>query len=291
MGKIHEGILIRPPSERNSFLLQVTHGCSHNKCSFCLTYKFVKFKKRSIRDITEDILLASRLNPSIRRVFLCDGNSMCLSTEELLEILDTLNRCFPKLERVGTYANASDILSKTDNDLVALKEKKLGIAYVGLESGNDEILKRMRKGATCEEMVQAVVRAQACGIEMSVIVLLGLGSTEMSNQHAIDTARAVSKMNPRYLSALTLMLLPGTPLYGEYLRGSFKLMDPISILDELYIMIDNMEAENCIFRTNHASNYLPIGGTLSRDKMKLLEMIETAKEYREILRPESHRAL
>ncbi len=291
MRKVHHGVLIRPPSERKSFLLQVTHGCSHNKCSFCLTYKFEKFKKRSIREITKDIYLAAQWNPSIRRVFLCDGNSMCLSTDELIEILDTLNRCFPELERVGTYTNASDILSKTEEELIALKEKKLGIAYLGLESGNNEILKSMRKGATCEEMVEAVVKAQKCGIIMSIIVLLGLGSIEMSREHALDTARAINRMNPGYLSALTLMLLPGTPLYREYLSGSFKLMDPISILAELYLMIANIEVENCIFRTNHASNYLPIAGTLSRDKKQLLETIEMAIEHKEMLRPESQRTL
>ncbi len=291
MVKPHEGILIRPPSERNSFLLQVTHGCSHNKCTFCLTYKFIKFQKRPIRKIAEDIKLAAKWNPSIRRVFLCDGNSMCLSTEELVRILDTLIAHFPKLERVGTYANANDILSKSNEELALLFKKKLKIAYLGLESGNDLILERMRKGTTSEEMVQAVIKAQECGIDMSVIVLLGLGGKEMSKEHALDTADAVSRMNPRYLSALTLMLLVGTPLYREYLAGNFELMDPVSILDELQVMISNIEVANCLFRTNHASNYLPIGGTLSKDKEKLLKLIEVAKEHQELLRPESHRAL
>jgi len=287
-----QGIVIRPPSEAGSFLLQVTRGCSHNRCAFCLTYKFIPFAKRPFEKIREDIMLASKWNRSIRRVFLCDGNAMCLDTEELERILDCLNNHFPGLERVGLYANASDILTKSPDELRRLAHKKLRIAYLGLESGNDEILKRMNKGATSEEMIQAVRKAEESGISMSVIVLLGLGSNKMSLTHARDSARAVSRMNPSYLSALTLMLLPGTPLYGDYRKGKFELMNPLSILEELKCFVEGINLESpCIFRTNHASNYLPIGGTLPQDREEILEMIDFGLANPEFLRPESHRAL
>jgi len=286
-----QGIVIRPPSEAGSFLLQATYGCSHNRCTFCVTYKFVRFEPRPFDNIKEDIALASRWNPEIRRVFLCDGNAMCLPTGELERILDCLNEKFPALKRVGIYANASDILTKTPEELALLRSKKLGIGYLGLESGNDEILTRVKKGANAEEMIQAVRKAQDAGIDMSVIVLLGLGSNSMSELHAVDSARAVSRMNPRYLSALTLMLLPGTRLYRENKEGEFKLMNPSTILQELRLLVENIEVENCVFRTNHASNYLPIAGNLPEDRDRILEAIYRGIKDPNLLRPEARRAL
>jgi len=286
-----QGIVIRPPSEARSFLLQVTHGCSHNRCTFCATYKFMRFQPRPFEKIEEDIALASRWNPGIRRVFLCDGNAMCLPTEELERILDCLAEHFPALERVGIYTNASDLLTKTPEELSLLRSKKLAIGYLGLESGNDEILTRVKKGAAAQEMIQAVRKAQEAGIDMSVIVLLGLGSNAMSEQHAADSALAVSRMNPRYLSALTLMLLPGTRLFQEYREGEFELMNPLSILQELRLLVENIEVENCVFRTNHASNYLPIAGNLPADRDRILEVIDLGIADPDLLRPESRRAL
>ena len=291
MTRDKQGIVIRPPSEAGSFLLQTTYGCSHNRCTFCVTYKFVRFEPRPFEKIREDIALASRWNPGIKRVFLCDGDAMCLPTRELERILDCLNEHFPALERVGIYTNASDILTKTPDELDLLRSKKLSIGYLGLESGNDEILSRVKKGATAEEMIQAVRKTQEAGIDMSVIVLLGLGSNAMSEKHAVDSARAVSRMSPRYMSALTLMLLPGTRLYREYKEGDFELMNPLSILKELRLLVENIEVENCVFRTNHASNYLPIAGNLSEDHDRILEVIDTGIEDPNLLRPESRRAL
>ena len=291
MSENRQGIVIRPPSEAGSFLLQVTYGCSHNKCSFCLTYKFTRFAVRPFDKVKEDIELAAKWNRSIRRVFLCDGDSMVLEPAELARILDCLADNFPGLERVGVYANASDILSKSTRDLQMLREKKLGIAYLGLESGNDEILERMRKGSTAEEMVQAVRKAQDAGIDMSVIALLGLGSRSLSLRHALDTAAAVSRMKPSYLSALTLMLLPGSPLYKDYTSGDFEIMDARSVLEELRVLVQNIDTEGTVFRTNHASNYLPLGGVLSRDRDRLLELIDRGLEDGSLLRHESRRAL
>jgi radical SAM superfamily enzyme YgiQ (UPF0313 family) len=286
-----QGIVIRPPSEAGSFLLQATHGCSHNLCTFCVTYKFTKYAPRPFRNVEGDIILASRWNPEVRRAFLCDGNAMCLPTRELERILDCLNEHFPALERVGIYTNASDILTKTPDELALLRSKNLSIGYLGLESGSDDILTRVRKGATAEEMIQAVRKAQEAGIDMSVIVLLGLGSNAMSERHALDSALAVSRMNPRYLSALTLMLLPGTRLYGEYRDEEFELMNPLSILQELRLLVANIYVETCVFRTNHASNYLPIAGNLPADRDRILEVIDMGIADPDLLRPESRRAL
>lgn len=292
MPENHQGIVIRPPSEAGSFLLQVTNGCSHNACTFCVTYKFVKFSRRPIDRVREDIELAARWNPGVRRVFLCDGDAMCLATDELVEVLDCLAESFPRLERVGVYANARDILGKSPEELELLSGRKLTIAYTGLESGNDQILEQVRKGASAEQMVQAVLKARSAGIDMSVIVLLGLGSNAMSRAHAADSAAAVSRMNPRYLSALTLMLLPATPLFNRYQNGDFELMNPVSVLQELRWFLDGIEVEGpCVFRTNHASNYLPIGGDLPRDKERMLAAIDRGLADTSLLRPEHHRAL
>lgn len=288
----HEGIVIRPPSEAGSFLLQVTYGCSHNRCTFCSTYKYTKFAQRPFEQIEEDIKLASRWNPSLTRAFLCDGDAMCLDTDELLAITGCLDDHLPRLGRVGIYANARDILSKSSEELESLRKNKLNIAYLGLESGNDGILEKVDKGATSAEMVDAVVKAQEAGIKVSVIVLLGLGSNSMSHKHAVDTASAINKMNPRYLSALTLMIVPGTRLHHSYSNGEFEIMNPLTILKELRTLVENINVEGpCLFRTNHASNYLPIGGTLPRDKDLMLKAIDEGLSDSSVLRPESFRAL
>jgi radical SAM superfamily enzyme YgiQ (UPF0313 family) len=286
-----QDIVIRPPSEAGSFLLQATYGCSHNRCTFFVIYKFVRFEPRPFRKIEEDIKLASRWNPGIKRVFLCDGNAMCLPTDELERILDSLGGHFPALERVGIYANAPDILTKTPDELALLRSKKLALGYLGLESGNDEILTKVKKGSTAQDMIKAVRKAQKSGIDMSIIVLLGLGSNSMSERHATDTALAVSRMNPSYLSALTLMLLPGTRLYREYREGGFELMNSLRVLRELRLLVANIEVDNCVFRTNHASNYLPIAGDLPADRDRILGAIDSGIANPEILRPDSHRAL
>lgn len=286
------GIVIRPPSEAGSFLLQVTYGCSHNHCAFCGTYMFTRFEKRPFEEIEAEIAATARYNPGVRRVFLCDGDAMCLETEELEKILDSIAAHFKRLERVGVYSNARDILAKTPSQLEALSGKKLTIAYLGLESGSDEILESMRKGATGDEMVEAVVRAQAAGMDVSVIVLLGLGGYAMSREHAEESARVVSRMNPRYLSALTLMLLPKTALYQRFKKGKFEVMDARSILQELRWFLEGVDVEGpTVFRTNHASNYLPLAGDLPRDKEKLLAIIDRGLSDSSLWRPESHRAL
>lgn len=287
----YQGIVIRPPSEAASFILQITYGCSHNKCTFCGTYLAQPFRVRPFNEVLADIKSAAVHLPETRRVFLCDGDALVLPTRKLVEILDALQRAFPELQRVGIYTNARDIIRKTDDELKTLAANKLTIGYLGLESGNPAILERIRKGATREEIIQAVKKAQRCGIKMSVIGLLGLGGKELSHQHAIDTASAVTQMNPRYFSLLTLMLIPGTPLCDDYEAGKFSLLSPHGFLEEMHLIIEGIDSPNTIFRTNHASNYAPLQGTFNKDKQRILKELDDYLSGKYELRPELLRGL
>lgn len=287
------GMVIRPPSEADSYILQVTYGCSHNRCTFCGTYRDKHFRVRPIEEVLEDITVAGSEFPETQRVFLADGNALVLETERLVAILDSLAPVFPRLRRVGIYASAHDILRKTDGDLATLRQRHLEIVYLGLESGSDEVLRRVGKGITAAEMVEAVQKVRLAGMRASVIALLGLGGTELSQEHAEATGRVVSAMDPEYLSLLTLMLVPGTGLYRQSQSGTFALPAPPGLLRELREVVGHLDGlSRCVFRTNHASNYLPLAGTLSRDKARLLATIDEAlARGRSALRPEAWRAL
>ena len=289
----YEGMVIRPPSEADSYILQVTYGCSHNRCTFCGTYRDKPFRARPIQEVLEDIALAQSQVPDTRRVFLADGNALVLGTQRLITILDALASAFPLLRRVGIYANARDILGKTDAELAELQQRKLEIVYLGLESGSDEVLRRVHKGITATEMVEAVQKLRRATIRTSVIALLGLGGKELSGEHAQQTGRVVSAMNPEYLSMLTLMLIPGTELHRQWQDGTFELPEPPELLGELRQVIAATDGlTRCVFRTNHASNYLPLAGTLSRDKARLLAALDEAvSRGPSALRPEVWRAL
>ncbi len=289
----YQGMIIRPPSEADSYILQVTYGCSHNRCTFCGTYSGKPFRARPMAEALEDITLAGSRIPDTRRVFLADGNALVLSTERLVTILNALGAALPHLRRVGIYANARDILGKTDAELAALQQRKLEIVYLGLESGSDEVLRRVQKGVTAADMVQAVQRLRAAGIRASVIGLLGLGGKELSQEHAGQTGRIVSAMNPEYFSMLSLMLIPGTELHRQWQAGRFELPEPAELLQELRMVIARLDGlSRCVFRTNHASNYLPLAGTFSRDKARLLTTLDEAlSRGQSALRPEAWRAL
>lgn len=289
----YEGMVIRPPSEANSYILQVTYGCSHNRCTFCGTYMDKPFRVRPVQEVLEDIALAKVQIPDTRCVFLADGNALVLEAETLGRILDALASAFPRLRRVGIYANARDVLRKTDAELAALRQQKLTVVYLGLESGSDEVLRRVRKGITAAEMVEAVQKIKRAGIRTSVIGLLGLGGKELSQEHAEQTGRVVSAMDPEYFSMLTVMLIPGTELYRQRRQGAFELPPPEDLLCELRQVIGYSDGlSRCVFRTNHASNYLPLAGTLSRDKPELLAAIDDAlARGRTALRPEAWRTL
>ena len=273
----YSGTVIRPPSEADSYILQATLGCSHNRCTFCGTYPDKPFRERLLEEVLEDVAMARLRFPQTRRVFIADGNALVLATARLVAILDALEAAFPLLRRVGIYANARDVLQKSDADLATLHRKKLEIVYLGLESGSEEVLRRVKKRATAAEMVEAVHKAKRAGIRVSVIGLLGLGGVELSAQHAAETGRVVSAMAPQYFSMLTLMLVPGTPLHQQWVRGQFHLPSPEELLVELREVIRHTEGlSRCVFRTHHASNYLPLAGTLSLDKASLLAAIDEA---------------
>jgi radical SAM superfamily enzyme YgiQ (UPF0313 family) len=289
----YHGTVIRPPSEADSYLLQITYGCSHNRCTFCGTYMDKPFRGRPLDEALQDIAVASRQMPDVRRVFLCDGNALVLDMDHLTDVLDALNAAFPLLRRISIYANARDILAKSESELAVLREKGLELIYLGLESGSDEVLRRVDKGSTAAEMVAGVTRAKEARMRVSVIALLGLGGAELSDEHADGTAHVVNAMDPQYLSMLTLMLVPGTPLHRQCQSGEFQLPEPEALLGELRRVIAGTEGlSRCVFRTNHASNYVPLAGTLSRDKERLLGVLDGALgRGRDAFRPESWRAL
>lgn len=289
----YHGTVIRPPSEASSYILQVTYGCSHNKCTFCPTYLDKPFKVRSLNHVLEDIETAGHVYPNTRRVFLGDGNALVLGSNHLLTIIDALHKAFPYLQRISMYANAQDILNKAPHELSTMYEKNLTIVYLGLESGSNIVLKRVQKGATAEQIIEAVQKIQIAGIRASVIALLGLGGVDLCADHAIATGQVISAMNPRYLSLLTLMVVPGTPLHEKMQQGLFVLPEPKDLLKEMKTILEHtMVTRGCIFRSNHASNYLPLAGTLPKDKKQLLNTIDHAlKDGESCLRPEWTRGL
>ena len=287
----YEGIIIRPPSEANSIILQVTVGCSHNKCTFCGTYKGVRFKIKPDSVVEKDIEFAARYCTRQRRVFITDGDGLILPQARLLKLLCTIRDRLPWVTRVGIYGNAKSIRTKTIEELMLLRDHGLGIVYMGLESGDGETLKRVRKGVSVETIVEMGRRVIEAGIKLSVTVLLGLAGPERSAVHAEATGRALSAMDPDYVGALSLMLLPNTPLGRDYAEGRFKLISPMGMLAELKTMIAHTDLSSGLFHANHASNYLPIKARLPRDKESTIGLIEKALEGAVPLKPEFLRAL
>jgi len=288
----YEGFIIRPPSEAYSLLLQVTVGCSHNKCAFCGTYRDKKFKIKPLEQIEKD-LQEARFYDDVRRVFLCDGDALIIPQPRLVEILGLINRYLPGIERVGTYANAKSILRKSVDELKILKDLGLKIIYLGVETGNAELLQKIHKGVNYEQMVEAGRRVKQAGIALSVTVLLGLGGIEKSIEHAMDTAKILTDMDPDFVGALTLMLIPGTEMYNDYIAGRFVLPDKFGFIRELYLMIAHADFTNCLFTSNHASNYLPIRAQLPQEKERILALIGSVLEQKDSrrLRPEFMRGL
>jgi len=288
----YEGLIIRPPSEAYSLLLQVTVGCSHNKCTFCGAYRQKKFKIKSLDQIKKDLHEASYYE-NVDRVFLCDGDALIIPQPRLEEILKLINANLPNVNRIGSYANAKSILRKSVDELKKLKDLGLKIIYLGVETGNAELLQKIHKGVTYEQMVEAGRRVKEAGITLSVTVLLGLGGIEKSIEHAIDTAKILTDMDPDYVGALTLMLIPETELYEDYVAGRFVLPDQFGFIRELYLMIANSNFTNCFFTSNHASNYLPVKAYLPREKEKKLKMISSVIEAKDLgqIRPEHLRGL
>ena len=288
----YEGSIYRPPSEANSLILQVAVGCSYNRCTFCHSFQGKEFRIKSFEEIKEDIDEISAYSP-IPRIFLADGDALIIPQNDLVRILSYLKLKIRGLERVGIYANAVDVLKKSPDELRELKSLGLGIIYLGLESGNADVLKRIRKNATAEQMVRAARRVKESGILLSVTVLLGIGGVEMSQAHAEDTGRVLSEMDPEYVGALSLMIVPGTPIDEELQTGKLVLPTPFELIRELGTMIANCQFTNCFFASNHASNYLPLRVRMPEEKERALELIREVLKRKdpELLRPEYMRAL
>jgi radical SAM superfamily enzyme YgiQ (UPF0313 family) len=281
--------VIRPPSEAPSFLLQVTVGCSANSCTFCDAFNTKRYRIKEREEIFSDIAEMARLAPETRRVFLLDGDALAAGNDVIVPVLDELGRAFPHLSRVGSYANGTNITERSSGELRELAARKLSLIYIGLESGSEAVLEGCRKRSSAAEMVDAVGRAREAGIKSSVIVLLGLGGRNMRDEHVAGTIRALNEMQPRYLAFLSLMLMPGTPLQRQAERGEFELPGPGELLRETRDIIAGLHLKGTIFRTNHASNYLPLEGRLPADKEKLLGTLDDALAGRRPIRPEEWR--
>ena len=287
----YEGNIIRPPSEANSILLQVTVGCSRNKCTFCGTYKGERFRIKPDSIIMEDIAFAAQHCRRQRRVFLCDGDALIIPQRRLLRILIEIEKQLPWVTRVGLYANAKALKMKSIDELKALKDHGVGIVYMGLETGDDVTLKQINKGATATRMVEMGRKAKKAGFKLSVTVLLGIAGPERSRTHAQETGRVLSEIDPDYVGALSLMLIPETPIHQDYLSGRFRLIEPQEMLAELRTMIANTNLSRGLFHANHASNYLPIRARFPKDKKATLQLIDEALEGKLPLKPEYLRAL
>lgn len=284
-------MIIRPPSEANSILLQVTLGCSHAKCRFCGAYQGKRFGIKDHETIRKDIQFAATYCRNQRRLFLCDGDALVLPQTRLLEILADIRAHLPWITRVGTYASAKSLRHKSDEELAQLKEAGIGIVYMGLESGDDTILKAMDKNGDSASIIREGRRAKQAGFKLNVTVINGLGGVENSLAHARATARALSAMDPDQIGALSLMLVPGTPLHDQYERGDFELPDAHGMLTEIREMLAGLELTRGLFLANHASNYLPLRVRIPGGKEKALEKIDEALAGNRDLKPESSRRL
>ncbi len=288
----YEGNIFRPPSEAYSLLLQVTVGCTHNRCTFCSMYKDKKFHIRRQEDILEDLAWARSHYRRVERIFLCDGDALALKNDRLMPILEYIGRYFPECERVTSYARATDILRKTDGELEQLFRAGMNMVYVGAESGSDEVLAAINKGETRAQLIEAVRRAEACGIRASVTFISGLAGKAGWEDHAVQTGTMISEMEPSYVGLLTLMVDPGVPIAEEIRQGRLQLLSPEEVLAETLLMLENISVHReCVFRSNHASNYLSLKGTLPQDRDSMIRHIRRGMEDSGMLKDERFRAL
>lgn len=283
--------VIRPPAEAYSFLLQVTLGCSATRCNFCGAYRNKPFGIKNLKEILADIEHQANNCKDIRRIFLLDGDALAMNNSKLLPILKVLIKTFPRLSRVSSYANGYNITQRDYTELVELYEHRLRLIYMGLESGSQNILNYHRKSSTVKEMIAAVNNASQAQIKSSVIVLLGLGGRKYSQEHVQSTIEALNAMQPRYLSFLSLITIPGTPLSKKIENNEFEELTSQELLKESYEIIKGVELTKTIFRSNHASNYLPLEGSFPKDKTKLLNTLKSAINGNLNLRPEFLRGL
>ena len=288
----YEGDIYRPPSEAYSLLVQVTIGCSHNKCTFCNMYKEKQFRVRKQEEVLEDLAWAREHYRRVERIFLCDGDALCLANRKLLVIVDYIRQHFPECERVTTYGRATDVLRKTDEELRELREHGIEMVYLGAESGSQKVLEKINKGETREELIEGVQRLEAAGIKTSVTFISGLAGPDDWEEHAVETGRMIAEMNASYVSLLTLMLQPPAPLLEDYRQGRFKLLTPEEVLAETCLMLQYAKpSKSCVFRSNHASNYVSLRGNLPEDNDSMIAALKRCMEDRGLLKDERFRML
>jgi len=286
----YEGSVYRPPSEAYSLIIQVTIGCSHNTCTFCPMYSDKKFRMRTFDEVFADMKDARREYPDVERIFFADGDALCLTAEKLLQLLGAVRAIFPECTRVGIYGRADDILRKSEDELRLLKDAGLGIIYIGAESGSAEVLRRVHKSETPEDMISAVHRAEGAGIPVSVTFISGLGGRELMEEHAIETGKMITAMGASYVGLLTLMLAPSTPMFEDVQNGKFEQLTTDEVMKETELILNNANCEKeCVIRSNHASNRLVLKGTLPQDKERLLGQVHSAMHDEKMLRPDRFR--
>ena len=269
----YKGKVYRPPSEAYSLIIQVTYGCSHNRCAFCDMYDDKHFSMRPMEEIREDFELARRIYRRVERVFLADGDALMRKTDDLVQILGLIYGLFPECQRVTCYASPTSLQIKSEEELRLLREKGLKMVYMGLESGCDAVLKRMDKGHTAAQIIAAGQKARRSGLQLSVTAISGLGSRELWREHTVETAQAFNAMNPEYIGLLTLMVEPGTPLEKWVREGSFYVLKPVEVMQEMELFLQHIDSPGSVFRMNHASNYLTLKGTLNQDRERLLQQV------------------
>ena len=288
----YEGKIYRPPSEADAYILQATIGCSWNHCTYCDMYREKQYRVRDLEETLADIRAARQaIGPRVEKIFVADGDALAMDVPHWEAILRACRESFPSLRRVSSYATAMNLLEKSESDLTALREQGLTQLYIGPESGDDATLKRIAKGATFADHVEGARRAHAAGMKLSAIFLLGAGGTERTFEHAEASARLVTAMNPAFFSLLTLTVVPETPISLLQKRGKFELPTVHRMLEELRTIVAESAPTESVFRTNHASNYLPLGGVIPRDRARILQIVDRALAGGIALRPEWSRGL
>ncbi|MDF3002157.1 MAG: radical protein [Bacillota bacterium] len=288
----YEGSVYRPPSEAYSLIIQVTIGCAHNKCTFCSMFKDKRFRVRNVSEVLEDLDMARQNYRRINRIFLADGDALVLQNKELLVILDYIKKLFPECERVGIYGSPQDILRKSHDELVELREHGIGIIYIGAESGSDRVLKAVIKGATRADIIESVKRVELADIPTSVTFISGLAGKDGWEDHAIESGTMISEMEPSYVGLLTLITEPRAEMHHEIAEGRFKVLSPVEVLKETELLLEHTNVnKTCVFRSNHASNYVSLKGDLPRDKELMLSQLRNAMNHTDSLKDDRFRML
>ena len=288
----YEGAIYRPPSEAYSLILQVTVGCTHNGCTFCSMYRADRFKVKPFETVLADLLEARSYYRQVKRIFFADGDALCLSTDKLMRLLDAVRQIFPECVRIGIYGRASHILNKSDEELIALREMGLGIIYLGAESGSEEVLRRINKGESAQQMIDAVQKVERLGINASVTFISGLGGRELMTEHAVKTGEMISAMGASFVGLLTLMVEPDAPLYAEIQSGAFEQLAPLEVIEEQEMILTHADCTSeTVLRSNHASNWLVLKGVLPQDKEQMLAQIHAAKSNAAVWRKGNQRRL